>query len=139
MTLAASFTACDVNNELDEIPAAVVVYEDPSAGTADFSNFVSIGASFTAGFSDGSVFLAAQSQSFPAIMARQMAALGGGDFTQPLVNDNVGGLLLGGQQISNPRLFFNGAGPAVLPGTPTTEVSQEREHYQCPPGLPGSR
>lgn len=139
MALASSFTACDVNNELDEIPAAVVVYEDPSAGTADFSNFVSIGASFTAGFSDGSVFLAAQSQSFPAIMARQMAAMGGGDFTQPLVNDNVGGLLLGGQQISNPRLFFNGAGPAVLPGTPTTEVSQVLTGPFNNMGVPGAK
>ena len=123
MALAASFTACDVNNELDEIPAEVVVFDNPTSGSADFSNYVSIGASFTAGFSDGSVFLAAQSRSFPSIMAQQMAAMGGGTFTQPLVSDNVGGLLLGGNQISNPRLFFNGAGPAVLPGTPTTEVS----------------
>ncbi len=123
MALAASFTACDVNNELDEIPAEVVVFADPSPGTADFSNFVSIGASFTAGFADNSLFLATQVQSFPAIMSQQMAAMGGGTFTQPLVSDNIGGLLLGGQQISNPRLFFDGAGPAVLPGTPTTEVS----------------
>ena len=123
MALAVGFTACDVNNELDEIPAEVVVYPDANPGTADFSNFVSIGASFTAGFSDGSVFLAAQSRSFPNIMANMMSNMGGGTFTQPLVSDNVGGLLLGGNQISNPRLFFNGAGPAVLPGTPTTEVS----------------
>ena len=139
MALAVSFTACDVNNELDEIPEEVVVLEDPNPGSADFSNFVSIGASFTAGFSDGSVFLAAQSQSFPAIMARQMAAMGGGDFTQPLVNDNIGGLLLGGNQISNPRLFFNGAGPAVLPGTPTTEVSNVLPGPFNNMGVPGAK
>lgn len=139
MVLAVSFTACDVNNDLDEIAEVVVVLEDPNPGTADFSNFVSIGASFTAGFSDGSVFLAAQSQSFPAIMARQMAAMGGGDFTQPLVSDNVGGLLLGGQQISNPRLFFNGAGPAVLPGTPTTEVSNVLTGPFNNMGVPGAK
>ena len=49
MALAASFTACDVNNELDEIPAEVVVFDNPTSGSADFSNYVSIGASFTAG------------------------------------------------------------------------------------------
>ena len=77
MALAVGFTACDVNNDLDEIPAEVVVYPDANAGTADFSNFVSIGASFTAGFSDGSVFLAAQSRSFPNIMANMMSNMGG--------------------------------------------------------------
>ena len=48
MALATSFVACDVNNELDAIPEEVVVLPTPTAGTADFSNFVSIGASFTA-------------------------------------------------------------------------------------------
>ena len=139
VALAVSFTACDVNNEFDEMPAVPVVFEDPTPGTADFSNFVSVGASFTAGFSDGSVFLAAQQQSFPAIMANMMANMGGGSFTQPLVNDNIGGLLLGGQQISNPRLFFNGAGPAVLPGTPTTEVSSVMTGPFNNMGVPGAK
>jgi hypothetical protein len=139
VALAVSFTACDVNNELDEIPADVVVFDDPTPGTADFSNYVAIGASFTAGFSDGSVFLAAQQRSFPAIMSNMMANMGGGSFTQPLVNDNIGGLLLGGQQISNPRLFFNGAGPAVLPGTPTTEVSSVLSGPFNNMGVPGAK
>lgn len=139
MALAASFTACDVNNELDEIPAEVVVFEDATPGSADFSNFVSVGASFTAGFSDGSVFLAAQSQSFPSIMSRMMVDMGGGSFTQPLVNDNIGGLLLGGNQIANPRLFFNGAGPAVLPATPTTEVSNVLAGPFNNMGVPGAK
>ena len=139
VALAVSFTACDVNNELDEIPAVPVVFDDPTPGTADFSNYVAVGASFTAGFSDGSVFLAAQQQSFPAIMANMMANMGGGSFTQPLVNDNIGGLTLGGNVISNPRLFFNGAGPAVLPGTPTTEVSNVLAGPFNNMGVPGAK
>ena len=139
MALAVSFTACDVNNELDEIPAEVVVFPDATPGSADFSNFVSIGASFTAGFSDGSVFLAAQTQSFPNIMSQMMADMGGGSFNQPLVNDNIGGLLLGGNQIANPRLFFNGAGPAVLPGMPTTEVSSVLTGPFNNMGVPGAK
>lgn len=146
--LAVSFTACDINNDLDEVPEAVVVLEDPNPGTADFSNFVSIGASFTAGFSDNAVFLAAQSQSFPAIMARQMAAMGGGDFTQPLVNDNVGGLLLFGAPVLDPvtganrfapRLFFNGSGPQTLPETSTTEISNILTGPFNNYGVPGAK
>lgn len=139
MSLAVGFYSCDVNNDLDEIPAEVEVFETPDAGSADFSKFVSIGASFTAGFSDGSVFLAAQQNSFPKIMANQMAAMGGGDFVQPLVNDNIGGLVYGGQVISNPRLFFNGAGPAVLPGTPTTEVTTKVSGPFNNYGVPGAK
>ena len=75
LALLAGFTACDVNNELDEIPADVVIYEDATSGAADFSNYVALGASFTAGFSDGSLFLAAQSQSFPSIISQNTGLL----------------------------------------------------------------
>ena len=44
-----------------------------TAGTADFSTYVSLGNSLTAGFSDGTVFLAAQQNSFPTILANKMA------------------------------------------------------------------
>ena len=139
MLLAVSFSACEVNNDLDEIAAEALILPAADAGSADFSKFVAIGASFSAGFSDGSVFLAAQSISFPKIMANKMANFGGGDFTQPLVSDNIGGLLLGGNQISNARLFFNGAGPAVLPGTPTTEVSSVLTGPFNNMGVPGAK
>ncbi len=142
MLLAVGFSACDVNNELDAIAATPVVFPEADPGSADFSNYVAIGASFSAGFSDGSVFLAAQSRSFPSIMANSMVPFGGGAFNQPLVSDNIGGLLLGGTQISNPRLFFNGAGPAVLPGTPTTEVGANIYNASDPfnnMGVPGAK
>lgn len=138
-SLAVVFTACDVNNELDEIVADPVVFAAPDAGSADFSKYVAVGASFTAGVSDGTLFQATQMRSFPAIMAQQMAAMGGGTFTQPMVNDNIGGLTLGGQVIAGPRLFFNGAGPAVLPGTPTTEVSNVLTGPFNNMGVPGAK
>ena len=42
----------------------------------------------------------------------QFSLLGGGEFTQPLVNDNAGGLLLSGTQITDNRfvLAFDAAG-----------------------------
>ena len=48
---------------------------------------------------------------------------GGGEFTQPYMSDNVGGLLVGGQPFGGPRLYFDGAGPAPVPGTTTTEAT----------------
>ena len=103
------------------------VYPDPyfeiDSGDTDFSTFVSVGASITAGTTDGTLFLAGQMNSFPNILANVMSMAGGGEFTQPYVSDNVGGLTLFGNVIAGPRLFFDGAGPATVSGVPTTEVS----------------
>ncbi|SDY40200.1 GDSL-like Lipase/Acylhydrolase [Hymenobacter psychrophilus] len=57
---------------------------EPSNGTADFSNYIAVGNSLTAGFSDGGLYLEGQQQSFPAILAQQFATVGGGEFVQPL-------------------------------------------------------
>ena len=99
-----------------------------TAGSADFSNFVSIGASFTAGFTDNALFIASQENSFPNIMANKFANIGGGTFTQPLMNDNFGGLAVGGMRITDPRLVFGGAGPVPLeavvgPVTVSTDIA----------------
>lgn len=101
-----------------ELPALI-------AGSADFSNYVSLGASFTAGFTDNALFIKGQENSFPNIMAKEFAKIGSGAFTQPLMNDNIGGFLSGGVQSTSylPRLFFNGAGPALLSATSTTNIS----------------
>ncbi len=99
-------------------------------GSANFSTYVSLGNSLTAGLADGALYKIAQENSTPAILAQQFAALGdGGAFTQPLMNDNVGGLLAGGNQLPgfNPRLVFDGSGPAPLQSLvpsamPTTDI-----------------
>ena len=104
------FVACESDDDND---SDMVVDIPLDAGNADFSNFVAVGASFTAGFTDGALFIASQENSFPNIMARQMAEAGGGEMSQPFMSDNVGGLTLGGVQIADPRLFFNGSGPEV--------------------------
>ncbi|WP_235835906.1 SGNH/GDSL hydrolase family protein [Cognatitamlana onchidii] len=73
------------------------------AGGVDFSTYISLGNSLTAGLSDGTVFLAAQKKSYPKILSEKFALVGGGDFNQPLVNDNNGGLALNGTRIAEPR------------------------------------
>ncbi|MCC1485295.1 SGNH/GDSL hydrolase family protein [Winogradskyella immobilis] len=118
--LFAAFTACsddDDNIQVDPIP-------ELTAGNADFSSFVSIGNSLTAGFTDNALFQAGQNNSFPNLLSQRFALVGGGNFNQPLTNDNIGGLLAGGNQLPgfNPRLFFDGSGPTTLPATPTTDI-----------------
>ncbi|MBN1952094.1 MAG: hypothetical protein JW801_12910, partial [Bacteroidales bacterium] len=93
-----------------------------TSGSANFSTFVALGNSLTTGYSDGTVFLASQKNSLPNIMAGQFAMAGGGSFSQPLVNDNIGGLLFNGIEILEPRLIFDGQTIRRLDATPTTEV-----------------
>lgn len=112
-----------------------------SAGEADFSRFVSIGNSLTAGYADGTVYLEGQKNSYPNILAGRFDFVGGGDFTQPLVNDNIGGLTLGGTQIANTRLILSGnpLGPSYMEGTPTTEVSNTLTGPFNNVGVPGAK
>jgi hypothetical protein len=56
----------------------------PSKGSADFSRFIAVGNSLTAGYADGGLYLQGQLNSYPSIMAKQMLAVGGGAFSQPL-------------------------------------------------------
>lgn len=58
-----------------------------SKGTADFSTYVAIGDSQTAGYADGGLYREGQLNSFPAIIAGQMKAVGSGDFSQPLFSE----------------------------------------------------
>src|SRR5690606_3350781 len=113
--------------------------EPVTPGSADFSRYVALGNSLTAGTSDNALFRSSQENSFPAILAQQFALAGGGEFRIPFVNDNVGGLLLNGSMIQGPRLYFNGTGPAAVPGTPTTEVMETLTGPFNNMGIPGAK
>ena len=115
-----------------------------SSGDADFSNFVAVGNSLTAGYADGALYLNGQQNSFPSMLAIQFKHVGGGDFTQPLVNDNFGGLLANGNQITdNRRVIVLGTDgsqtPEILDGTPTTDISNVLEGPFNNMGVPGSK
>jgi lysophospholipase L1-like esterase len=58
-----------------------------SAGEADFSSFIAVGNSLTAGFGDNGLYREGQLNSFPAILAEQFRSVGGGDFVQPLFTE----------------------------------------------------
>jgi hypothetical protein len=117
-----SFVAC--NND-----DAVVVDANSSdglpltAGTADFSKFVSLGNSLTAGYSDNALFIEGQKVSYTNIMAQQFAEVGGGTFKIPFMADNVGGFKINGTVMGFPRLASTGGvAPVAVAGTPSTEI-----------------
>ncbi|WP_299548345.1 G-D-S-L family lipolytic protein [Seonamhaeicola sp.] len=139
------FTACndpedvlrDFNIEPDTTPELPAL----TTGSADFSKYVAVGASFTAGYTDGALFKASQENSFTNMLAKEFAKAGGGDYNQPLMNDNIGGLLFGGvpNPMFEPRLFFNGEGPVRLPATPTTEAFNTLSGPFQNIGVPGAK
>ncbi|MDB4923008.1 G-D-S-L family lipolytic protein [Mucilaginibacter sp.] len=59
----------------------------PSKGTADFSRYISVGNSLTAGYADGGLYREGQLNSYPSIIAKQMLTVGGGQFNQPLFTE----------------------------------------------------
>jgi lysophospholipase L1-like esterase len=128
-----TFAAC--TND-DTAPGDVPV----SAGTADFSKYVSLGNSLTAGYSDGALFKRGQEGSYTNLLAQQFAQVGGGEFKIPFCgDDNLGGLLLGGTPIQGTRLFFNGSAPVNVPGTPVTEITSQLTGPFNNMGVPGAK
>ncbi|MGL2962840.1 SGNH/GDSL hydrolase family protein [Flavobacterium sp. RSB2_4_14] len=136
-----TFVACSsddetatVNNSSDGLPL--------TAGTADFSKYVALGDSFAAGFSDNALFIAGQEGSYPNILAQQFALVGGGEFTTPLMNDNIGGFSSGGAQIPQfgPRLYLApGNIPTPVSGISSTDISTRLTGPFNNMGIPGAR
>lgn len=135
LAIALGLTAC---NDAEDFEELLNLPEEETTdlptltnGSADFSKFVSLGASFTSGFTDGGLFKAGQEMSFPNTMSKQFAEIGGGTFTQPLMDDNTGAILVGGTLATDYRLVFDGSGPARLDdflssqGAPTPTVTTE--------------
>jgi hypothetical protein len=102
----------------------------PQPGTANFTRYIAVGNSLTAGFADGGLYLAGQLNSFPAIMAQQMKLAGGGDFPQPLFTTaqkngsgylKYGGLSASGSPILIPVSTELGIrGQTTISGIPVT-------------------
>ena len=129
--LSLGLMSCDVDNEIEEIEPVIQL----NTNGLDFSKYVAIGASYTAGYSDGAMFIASQENSFPKILAGKFNS----EFKQPLMNDNIGGLLYAGNVVSPPRFYFNGSGPARLNATPTTELTNVLSGPFNNLGVPGAK
>ena len=116
-----------------------------TSGSANLANYVALGNSLTAGFSDAALFIAGQDASYPNMLAGSFAEAGGGDFTIPYMADNLGGMTLGGQPIQGlgNRLFldFSTGSPRPVPvaGQGTTEVTNALSGSYNNMGVPGAK
>ncbi|MBF4492607.1 G-D-S-L family lipolytic protein [Flavobacterium sp. JLP] len=128
-----TFMAC--NNDESDAPVEVPVVP----GSAVFTKYVALGDSFAAGYSDNALFKKGQEGAYTNILAQQFVAAGGGAFATPFMNDNIGGLLVGGKVAAGTRLYFNGVGPVNVSGTPTTEVTAHLTGSFGNLGVPGAK
>ena len=70
---------------------SVNITTKPTAGSAVFSNYLAIGNSLTAGYSDGSLTVTGQLNSYPQRLFEQFTLVGAtGQFIQPLVTGDFG-------------------------------------------------
>lgn len=111
-----SITACKPT--LDEFT--------PSAGTkADFSKYIAIGNSLSAGYADGGLYLDGQKVAFPLLIAQQLQKVGGGEFKSPFFSEeqsNGSGYirlkaLVNGQPVTEQvtdKLAYRSASPKLL-------------------------
>src|SRR5690606_35833578 len=102
-----------------------------------------VGNSLTAGYADNALYIEGQLNSFPSMLADKFSLAGGGDFNQPLVSDNLGGLLANGQQIQGNRLVLevtaSSQNPATIEGTPTTDIANHLEGTFNNMRIPGAK
>ena len=112
-----------------------------NSGDADFTSYVAIGNSLTAGYMDGSMSRVGQSYSFPNLLAQQFAVAGGGEFTQPSYADDVNNLGgISGIPGYNTRLIIDASagGPEPIAGTSTITLAQQATAYNNM-GVPGAK
>ena len=135
--IAAGFASCEPEFEN-------TVDADYTSGDADFTSYVAIGNSLTAGYMDGTVSRVGQTYSYPNLLAQQFALVGGGAFTQPSYADDVnnfGGLALGGLQIGATRLVIDASQsrPENIAGTSTINVANLQATAYNNMGVPGAK
>ena len=133
-----AFVACTNEDEI-AVDANSSDGQPLTAGSAVVTKYVALGDSYAAGFSDNALFIEGQKGSYANVIAQQFALTGGGEFKTPLMADNVGGLLLGGNVILGSRLYFNGSAPTPVSGSPSTEVATKLTGPFGNLGVPGAK
>ncbi len=113
-----------------------------TSGTANFTTYVAVGNSLTAGFSDAALFVDGQTASYPNMLASNFALAGGGAFNIPFMADNFGGATFAGNPILGNRLIlsFESGSPAPVPvaGAGTTEITNVLSGPFNNMGVPGA-
>jgi len=112
-----------------------------SAGDADFTTYVAIGNSLTAGYMDNSMSRVGQMYSYPNLLSQQFALVGGGAFTQPSYEEDVNNLGgIAGLPGFGTRLVIDASagGPEPIAGTSTITLTPQAKAYNNM-GVPGAK
>ncbi|TGE05391.1 SGNH/GDSL hydrolase family protein [Hymenobacter fodinae] len=133
--LGLGLTACQPDLEKDF---------EASRGTADFTRYIAVGNSLTAGFSDNGLYLEGQQNSYPSILANQFRTAGGGEFNQPLFTEaqsnGSGYLRLTGFSATGSPITANVAGNAGrIAGAPGSAPYTKYDGRVDNLGVPGIR
>ncbi len=104
------------------------------AGDADFTRYVAVGNSLTAGYMNGTLYKSGQANSFPKLLADRMKEAGDGEFTQPYLDDDtkdIGGMVMGNQVILQPKLVVDAGQGTVerINETPTMQLAPHPGPY----------
>jgi lysophospholipase L1-like esterase len=115
----------------------------PSNGDADFSSYVSIGNSLTAGYADGALSRSGQTNSFSMMLSDQFALAGGGDFKVPYLpagngNNGSGATQLELQYVADCQGTI-GVAPVRASGTASSLASIGVAGPYNALGIPGAR
>ena len=131
--LAIGFAGCEPEFE-NEVNAAY------TSGEADFTRYVAVGNSLTAGYMDGTVSRVGQTYSYPNLLAQQFALVGGGEFTQPSYADDVNNLGGFAGSPGSTRLVIDAAQsrPEPIAGTSTITLTPQAKAYNNM-GVPGAK
>lgn len=129
--------SCDTNFDQDVNDVVV------SKGDADFTKYVALGNSLTSGYRDNALYIDGQNESFPNMIAKQMQLAGGGEFKQPMMSDNLGGIPavgVGNKLVLAVNPTTGALGPVVASGTATNTIASifSAGPYQNM-GVPGAK
>ncbi|AZB21246.1 G-D-S-L family lipolytic protein [Kaistella haifensis] len=129
--------SCDTNFDQDVNDVVV------SKGDADFTKYVALGNSLTSGYRDNALYIDGQNESFPSMIAKQMQLAGGGEFKQPMMSDNLGGIPavgVGNKLVLAVNPTTGALGPVVASGTATNTIASifSAGPYQNM-GVPGAK
>ncbi len=131
--LAIGFAGCEPEFE-NEVNAAY------TSGQADFTRYVAVGNSLTAGYMDGTVCRVGQTYSYPNLLAQQFALVGGGAFTQPSFAEDVNNLGGFAGSPGSTRLVIDAAQgrPEPIAGASTITLTPQAKAYNNM-GVPGAK
>lgn len=96
LTLLIIGVSCDSEDDLieerkaDNPPVPGPGPEASEAGSANFSTYISIGNSLTAGLMDATLYTRGQKNSYPNLLANKFSSAGGGEFNQPDIKSDNG-------------------------------------------------